>query len=184
MAGRAGPLAEVGNAVESGVTAATEKVRAVEEHYGREDEAVHGYVPFLAAYAAAGGLAAAVAWRTGRLPAPLSAFELGVLALATHKVSRIVAKDAVTSPVRAPFTHFEGSAGNAELKEDVVGTGVRKAAGELLTCPFCLAPWVAGSFMVGHAFAPRLTRAVTEVMSAVALSDVLQLGYGALRKAA
>jgi hypothetical protein len=114
----------------------------------------------------------------------MSVLEIGLMGLATHKVSRIVAKDAVTSPLRAPFTRFAGSAGNAELKEDVVGRGFGKAAGELLTCPFCLAPWVAMTFTVGHVFAPRATRAATELMSAVAMSDGLQLAYDALRRTA
>jgi hypothetical protein len=36
---------------------------------------------------------------------------------------------------------------------------------------------VAGTLVAGSTFAPALTRAVTTVFSAVAVSDFLQLGY-------
>src|SRR6266568_6180594 len=53
---------------------------------------------------------------------------------------RLITKDPVTSPLRAPFTVFEGQEGQAELKEEVRGHGARKAVGELVTCPFCSIP--------------------------------------------
>ena len=49
----------------------------------------------------------------------------------------------MTSPLRAPFTRFEGASGHAEVAEEVrEHGGVKHAVGELLTCPFCLAQWV------------------------------------------
>ena len=46
--------------------------------------------------------------------------------MATHKLSRIIAKDPVTSPLRAPFTTFEGTSGPAELAEEPSsGQGLR-----------------------------------------------------------
>ena len=169
---------------DSSIQSVTEQIGRVEARYGRPDRAVGGYLPLLGAFALVGAGAVWAAAAVERRPEPMSALEIGLMGLATHKVSRIIAKDAVTSPVRAPFTRFAGSAGNAELKEDVVGRGLGKAAGELLTCPFCLAPWVAMTFTIGHVFAPRATRAATELMSAVAMSDGLQLGYDALRRTA
>lgn len=154
-------------------------VRRQEQAYGRPDRALPGYAGAMAVYATAAATAALVARRTGRRPARVGALDLAVLGLATHKIARIVAKDAVTSPVRAAFTEFQGSAGDAELKEDVRGTGWRKSVGELLTCPFCLGPWVAGTFVAGSTFAPELTRAAATVFSTVAVSDFLQLGYAA-----
>ncbi len=52
--------------------------------------------------------------------------DLALLSVATHKISRLLAKDPVTSPLRAPFTRFEGTSGPAELKEDVRGVGARR----------------------------------------------------------
>jgi hypothetical protein len=64
----------------------------------------------------------------------------------------------------------------------VTGTGVRKAIAELVTCPFCVGPWAAATFMVGHTFVPALTRAAVNVLSAVAASDFPQLDYAAAQQ--
>ncbi|MDQ1629907.1 MAG: hypothetical protein QOI54_3651 [Actinomycetota bacterium] len=149
----------------------------VARSYGRGDGALSGYAGAISVFGAATGAVTLAAWRSGRRPAPLSPYELSCLCVATHKVSRLVAKDAVTSPLRAPFTRFEGATGDAELAEEVNGRGPRKALGELLTCPFCLAPWVATTFMAGYTFLPGLTRAAVAVLTAVAGADFLQLAY-------
>ena len=48
-----------------------------------------------------------------------------VLALATQHLSRLIAKDSITAPLRAPFTRFVEAAGEGEVNEEVVGTGLR-----------------------------------------------------------
>jgi hypothetical protein len=107
-----------------------------------------------------------------------------LIAAATHKLSRILTKDAVTSPIRAPFTRYREPTGDGEVMEEVRGDhGVRHAAGELLTCPFCLAMWTAGGMTAGLVFAPRLTRYTAATLGAVAASDFLQLAYDAAKKA-
>ena len=88
----------------------------------------------------------------------------------------------VTSPLRAPFTHYEEPAGDGELNESVRGHGVRHAVGELISCPFCLAVWIATALTGGMVLAPRLTRAACVVMTAVAAADTLQLGYDAAKQ--
>lgn len=56
-----------------------------------------------------------------------------LLGVATHKLSRLIAKDWVTSPLRAPFTTYEGAASGPEVIESPRGHGMRLALGELLT---------------------------------------------------
>jgi hypothetical protein len=53
--------------------------------------------------------------------------------VATHKLSRLIAKDWVTSPVRAPFATYEGPASGPEVNERPRGHGMRLALGELVT---------------------------------------------------
>ena len=126
------------------------------------------------------GAALAVARRTGRpLPERVGAADLLSIGVASHKVSRLLAKDKVTRPLRAPFTEIEGEGGPAELEESSRGSGARRAIGELLLCPYCLGLWVAAGFAVGLLFAPRLTRFLAAVFSALTISDFLQLAYKA-----
>lgn len=114
----------------------------------------------------------------------LSVRDVVLLGAATHKLARIVSKDAVASPVRAPFTSYKGPAGPGEVMEEVRGHGVRHAVGELLTCPFCLSPWVATLLLGGIVVAPKITHNVMTVFSAVTVADGLQFAYSALEKTA
>ena len=157
-------------------------------HYaeGASDERpLKGYAMVMATYATAAAALAGIARLTGRrLPGPLSTADLLLLTVSTHKISRLLTKDAVTSPLRAPVTSFDGPAGEAELDESPRGTGARHALGELLTCPFCTAVWVAGGLAAGLVFAPRLTRFGMGVSTAIAGADFLHLGYDAAKRLA
>jgi hypothetical protein len=145
---------------------------------GQERRPLKGYLVAMGAYAATMGSLVAVGRARGvRLPERFGLGDTVLLSIATHKASRILAKDAVTSPLRAPFTRYEEPAGEAELNESVRGHGVQHAVGELLTCPFCLAVWMSSTFAAGMVLAPRATRLVMTVLTAVAASDTLQLGY-------
>jgi hypothetical protein len=87
--------------------------------------------------------------RGARLPERFRAGDLLLLSVATHRVSRLVSKDTVTSPLRAPFTRFRGPAGPSDLDEEVRGHGARRAIGELVSCPFCVGQWVGSAFVGG-----------------------------------
>jgi hypothetical protein len=143
--------------------------------------------PPLLSYAAAMALfntlfaaALLLARRRGRpLPERVGAADLLTIGVASHKLSRLIAKDKVTSPLRAPFTEFEGEAGPAEFSEASRGSGARKAIGEMLVCPYCLGLWVVAAFSVGLLFAPRLTRFIASALAALTISDFLQIAYKA-----
>jgi hypothetical protein len=132
------------------------------------------------------GLAAAVRASGRPLPERPAAADVLLISVATHKLSRLVAKDAVTSPIRAPFTRYREPIGHAEVAEEVraeQGTAGH-AIGELLSCPFCLAMWIATGFTGGLVLAPRVTRLAATAFTAVAASDFLQLAYGIAKNAA
>lgn len=141
------------------------------------------FLPYLTFMSVFGSLVAAaltVARRQGReLPERVPAGQLLLVGAASHKLSRLLSKDKVTSPLRAPFTELEGKGGPAELEERSRGTGLRKAIGELLICPFCLGLWVIAAFSVGLLFAPRVTRFVASLFAALTISDFLQIAYKA-----
>lgn len=102
--------------------------------------------------------------------------------VATYKLSSIIAKDRVTSPLRAPFTEYERPAGTSEVKEHVRGTGARRAIGDLLVCPYCLGPWVATALAYGFVRRPGAARLVSGVFAAVVVSDLLHHAEDQLKK--
>lgn len=147
---------------------------------------IRGYLALLAAYGSVvAGLTLFVRATGRRLPEP-SMGDVALLAVATHKASRLLTKDAVTSPLRAPFTRYEKPAGEGEVCEQVHDDGgqVRHAVGELVSCPFCVSVWTATTLTAGLVLAPRFTRLVATALTAVAGSDFLQLAYGIARDAA
>lgn len=111
------------------------------------------------------------------LPERVSPWDLALVGVATHKLSRRLSKDSVTSPLREPFARVVGHAGPGEVQEVPQGRGLRKAIGELVTCPFCLGQWVATGFTLGLVRAPRLTRFVATVFTTAAIGDFLQFAY-------
>lgn len=159
-----------------------EKVTAVQDAYG-SDRPLPALAGLVGAYSVTVAGLAAVATRRGRMPERISAADLALYSVATHKLARLIAKDPIASPIRAPFTRLEGLDGPAELHEVVRGRGWRHAVGELLTCPFCLGQWVGTGFIFGGMLAPRLTRAVAATFVVHAASDVLQHAYSALERA-
>lgn len=138
------------------------------------------YLAFMSIFGTLVGAALLFAKRQGReLPARVSAGDLALVGTASHKASRLIAKDKVTSPLRAPFTELEGKGGPAELEESSRGSGLQKAIGELLICPYCLGLWVVAAFSVGLLFAPRVTRFVASLFAALTISDFFQIAYKA-----
>jgi hypothetical protein len=163
----------------------TETAREQKREYSQGDDRPLGtYGVLLAVYGMTVGAGALVARLTGRRAPELRPKDVVMMAVTTHQIARTLAKDAVTSPIRAPFTRYQGVSGPAELTEEVRGTGVRHAVGELLTCPFCLGQWVATAYAAGTIFAPRATRFAGATITAVAAADWLQLTYTRLQKAA
>lgn len=148
----------------------------------RDPRPLVGYAKILAVYGLVStGLAVGLRKRSAHVQS-LSWRNLVLYGLATEHWSRVLTKDSVTSVLRAPFTEFKGTAGEGEVNEEVVGHGTHHAIGELLTCPFCVAQWVATGLVAGSVAAPSLTTAVVSVSAAARLSDYLQLLYAFCRE--
>jgi len=142
-----------------------------------------GYVSVMSLFGSAVVGTALLGRSRGReLPASYAVQDLVLGAIATHKFSRLVAKDGVTTPLRAPFTEFEGNIGSAEVQEEPKKhTTAQHTIGELVTCPFCLTPWIASGYVATLALAPRWARAWAAVFGVVGGSDFLQHAYAHLR---
>lgn len=164
---------------QSGGQAETQGQRGAEREPG--DERPLGPYAVLAAGYGTGALAilAALRRRGHELPERFPAGDVILVGIATHKISRLLAKDKVTAFLRAPFTTYEGASGHGEVEEQPCGHGARLAVGELLVCPYCLAQWVATGLTLGLVGAPRVTRLVSTVFVAHTVSDFLQAAYRA-----
>jgi hypothetical protein len=145
-----------------------------------QDFPLGGYLGAMGVYSGIVGGLGLAARLTHRRISPPGPWDVVVGAAATHRLSRLIARDPVTSPLRAPFTRLEGTAGPAELKEEVRGTGARRTLGELLTCPFCSGMWVATALSAGYVFAPNATRLAASGLAALTGSDFLQFARARL----
>jgi hypothetical protein len=162
---------------------ATSPTRPVAKKVKDDPRPLEGHAGLLASYAVlAGAVTLGLRRKDFRLKA-LRPMDLVLYGLATEHLSRTLTKDSVTAVLRAPFVRFKEPAGEGEVNEEVIGTGVRHAIGELITCPFCLAQWVATGLIAGSVAAPVLTTAVVSVSAAARVSDYLDLAYGLLRNA-
>jgi len=161
-----------------------EKAREIFAGYkGGEDMPLARYAGLLFVYNAALFAALQAADKAGyELPEKVNYTDLILLGAATHKLSRIITKDRVTSPLRAPFTEYVDSAGENEIKEKVRGQGLQRAIGDLLICPWCMNPWVAGALALGFVFKPRATRLLAGIFSAVTIADFLHEASEAAKK--
>ncbi len=150
-----------------------------ERSYDERDEVpLGGYAVLAGTFAASGALFAAVARRRGvRLPDRVPPWDVALLGAATFKASRLLTKDKVTSFLRAPFTRRTEEIPAGEVMEEPRGGGLRRAVGDLVSCPFCTSVWVAGSLTAGYACAPRAARLVCAGLGAVTVADWLQYAW-------
>ena len=87
--------------------------RTEKDHYsGDQERPLGGYLAAMALYGTVVGTLAAVSRVTKReVPDGLAGWDVFLSAVATLKLSRLITKDPVTSPLRAPFTVYEGQEG-------------------------------------------------------------------------
>lgn len=148
--------------------------------YSEEPMPLGSYAALVAAFSAAAGAGLTSVIRRGALPQDVSVGDIALTALATHKLSRLLSRDTVTSWLRAPFTRYDGPGGANELNEQARGQGMQRAVGELLICPPCTGQWVAAALVIGLWRAPRLARGTAAIFAVQALSDFLHAAYASL----
>jgi hypothetical protein len=160
------------------MSTSTIESRPFEGYAPPEEQPLRSYAVLMGVF---GALATAFAvWfrrSDHELPARIDNHDLFLLTLASHKASRLISKDRVTSPLRAPFAQYEGSGGPGEVSEKPRGRGLRRAIGELLLCPYCLGMWTSAILTAGLLVLPRFTRWVSAVLAVFFGSEMLQIAY-------
>jgi len=160
------------------------------EKYGEEttekeecdEQLLAEYAATLAFYVASMAVLTGVAKQQDRLPKRFGVFDLALLGVATHKLSRLLAKDRVTGIIRAPFVNYIRSAGAGEVEEEPRGRGLQRGIGNLVSCPYCMGPWSAAALAFGFLFAPKISRFFAGILSSVAISDFLHRAYVAAKE--
>ncbi len=109
-----------------------------------------------------------------RVPERIGLGDLARVGVASYKIGRLVAKDEVTSWVRAPVTRDEDA-------QEPEREGMARALGELVTCPYCIGLWVSAGLTAALAVRPRETRLVTTVFAAQAVADFLNAAFVRVR---
>jgi|SRR5581483_4286941 len=153
-----------------------------EEKEECDEQLLGEYATILAFYVTTVAILTGVASKTGRLPKRFRLLDLALLGLASHKLSRILAKDRVTSILRAPFVNYIRSAGAGEVEEEPRGRGIQRGIGHLVSCPYCMAPWCATALAFGLIFQPRIARFFAGILGSVAASDFLHRAYLAAKE--
>ena len=162
-----------------------EPAQGVFEGYDGGEEPLPSYAALAGVFNLILALFLLIARKTGRpIPERIETRDIALLGVATHKLSLLLAQDAITSPLRAPFTELKEKRSPKNVDEKPRGEGLRRSLGELLTCHFCVGQWVASFFAYGLVFAPAVTRLVASIFAIVALSDHLHQTYKALMKRA
>ena len=147
-----------------------------------DEQLLAEYASLLGFYVASVAVLTGMAMEQDRLQKRFRLLDLALLGIATHKLSRLVAKDRITSILRAPFVNYIRSAGAGEVEEEPRGRGIQRGIGHLISCPYCTAPWCATALAFGFVFAPRVTRFLAGILASVAISDFLHRGHLATKE--
>jgi hypothetical protein len=138
-----------------------------------------GYGALVGTFLATAAAAVVGLDRAKRLPERVGGADLALLGVATYSISRTLTRDRVTTFLRDPFVRVQGPAGRGEVESESRGSGLQRAIGDLVICPFCISQWVAAAGILGLAVAPRPTRAVASIFALHTAAEVLNFGHEA-----
>jgi len=141
------------------------------------------YAVLSGVYGATLGGIAALARRRGRFEEPLPSAELVWGAAAVFGLAQPLVHEKVESWLRAPFVREIGD-DQAEASHEPLGSGLRYAVGELVSCSRCSGAWIALGLTGLHVASPRTARVVTRTFAISGANDFLESGFSLLRERA
>lgn len=124
-------------------------------------------------HVAFGGFLIYTARSRRRVSAELSARDILLLGITAQRISRLITKSRATRVLRAPFAELRVS-DDGHADERPRGGGMRRALGELLTCPHCTGVWVAGGLTAARMVRPRETAVVAAAFTILSVAEALQ----------
>jgi hypothetical protein len=103
----------------------------------------------------------------------VSSIDLVMLSISTFRLGRLIAFDRITEPLRYPFTQTVQDETGAGATVEPRGTGMRKAFGELISCPICAGTWVSAALVYAIHLLPGPTRVFLTIMSSIGTAELL-----------
>jgi len=103
----------------------------------------------------------------------LSSRDLVMLGFAVYRLGHLISFDKVTEPLRQPFTETKMDDFGAAMTVEPRGEGVRRALGELISCPICSGTWVAAVLVYALNLFPGPARVFTTIQGAIGFGEVL-----------
>ena len=157
----------------------TRAVQTVAAGYSDEPQPLGSYLTLMGVFGAFVSGMAGATWVAGaKLPKESPRLRhILVYGVAAHKLARLVTKDRVTAPLRAPFVTYKKGDGEGEVEEEPRGEGMQQALGDLLRCPYCIGVWIVTPLWFGLMLAPRLTRFVAGILATVTSADFMHRVY-------
>jgi hypothetical protein len=113
----------------------------------------------------------------------ITPFDLTLLGISTYRLGRLFAYDKVMETARTPFTETakdSSGMGKTVIPKKDKG-GIIRAFGELISCPICMGTWIAAGLTYGLHMAPRPTRALLTMTSAVGVAELLNAATEAMK---
>ncbi len=103
----------------------------------------------------------------------LSTFDFTLLGFATLRLGRLVAYDLIVEPLRRPFTRTVPDKTGAGETVEPRGQGVRRALGQLISCPICAGTWIAAFLVYALSIFPGPTRLFLAMTAVIGLVELL-----------
>ena len=103
----------------------------------------------------------------------LKSRDLVMLGFASYRLGHLISFDKVTEPLRQPFTETKMDDFGAAMTVEARGEGIRRALGELVSCPICAGTWGAAALVYGLNLFPGPARIFTTILGAIGMGEVL-----------
>lgn len=112
----------------------------------------------------------------GRLPQSIRTLDLVLLGLAAARLTDVISTDEVMKWLREPFIRLEPAeiAGHETEIRVGRGLGLRRALGELLSCPWCVGVWIAAGLAYLYFLLPSVAWLFIFIFAVAEIGSVLQ----------
>ena len=153
----------------------------MEKEYGAENVPLAAYAALVVSYTVVFANLYYLCVVSGG-PTRLQGVDFWLVAIASYKLSRLITMSFIGSVFRAPFATRGESKKGGEVQDQARGSGMRRALGNLVTCPFCFNIWSATLLTFGYSLIPDLTMQAAQILTLAAIGDLLHFGYRNLRE--